>query len=141
MRKSPLVEDLDGHFVLQELEAAHPSTKRSSSTGLDVITYSALFHLGIDARERLLIYFNETWTSGNVPPIWKIARIVPLLKPRKSRNALSSYRPIVLPSCIAKVMEEIILARIVWFLEYNDLYADMMLGFRRGRCAINNILD
>lgn len=52
-----------------------------------------------------------------------------------------SYRPIALTSCIRKVIENLILAHIEWFLEYNNLYPEMISSFLNGRCAADNILD
>lgn len=40
--------------------------------------------------------------------------------------ALASFRPIVLSSCLGKIMDRVMHARIEWFVEQNDLYTEMV---------------
>ena len=76
-----------------------------------------------------------------VPQDWKVSRLVPLLKPGTSPLEITSYRPIALASCVGKVMERMILARLEWYLEYYEIYPNAMAGFRRHRCSIDNVID
>ena len=56
---------------------------------------------------------NEVAVNKNdIPAIWKLAKIVPVLKPGKSPNEGTSYRPLSLLSPIAKVLEKLILPEI-----------------------------
>ncbi|KAK8769894.1 hypothetical protein V5799_013642 [Amblyomma americanum] len=128
-------------FTMPELEAALSSCRRPSAPGPDGISYASLSHLGMEGRTVLLSYYNDTWASGIVPEHWKISRLVALLKPGKPPYELTSYRPVALASCVGKVMERMVLARLEWFLEQNALYPDMMTGFRRGRSSIDSVID
>ena len=50
--------------------------------------------------------------NNDIPTIWKLAEIVPVLGPGGPPNEGTSYRPISLLSPIAKVLEKIILPEI-----------------------------
>jgi hypothetical protein len=54
--------------------------------------------------------------TNNIPHTWKIAKIIPILKPNKDINKASSYRPIALLSPIAKTLEKIILKHITQYI-------------------------
>ena len=49
---------------------------------------------------------------------------------RKSKTEATSYRPISLTSCVVKLLERIINARLKWFLESKQLLAPQQAGFR-----------
>lgn len=132
---------LDLPFSMEELNVALASCNRSSSPGPDGISYRLLCNLGDRARSALLEVFNESWRDGTVPREWKTSRLVALLKPGKSPLELTSYRPIALASCVGKLMERMILARLEWFLERHRIYPDAMAGFRRLRSSIDNVID
>lgn len=137
----PKDDRLDLPFTMPELEAALAASRRSSAPGPDGISYTALCHLGMEGRKVLLSYYNATWSSSTVPKQWKTSRLVALLKPGKSPYEMSSYRPVALASCVGKVMERMVLTRLEWFMEKNELYPEMMTGFRRGRSAIDGVID
>jgi len=63
----------------------------------------------------------------------KKAIIVPILKPSKPANLISSYRPIALTSVLIKIQERMILARLNWYLENQKLLTEEQAGFRRNR--------
>ena len=71
-------------------------------------------------KDMLLKIINKTWDSGSLPQIWKTANIVPILKNGKTKNKVSSYRPISLTSCISKVAERMINARLYHWLEKKE---------------------
>ena len=134
-------EGMDDLFTVGELDAALHSVKPHTSPGPDGVQYGFLKHMGENARDVLLRFYNSSWTKGMVPGTWKMARIVPLLKPGKSPLQLTSYRPVALASCVGKIMEKMIYRRLDWYLDKRDLYADTMQGFRRGRSSIDGVID
>uniref|UniRef100_L7M0K7 Putative tick transposon n=1 Tax=Rhipicephalus pulchellus TaxID=72859 RepID=L7M0K7_RHIPC len=143
LRCAPPIADarLDHPFTLQELRAAMSISQRSSAPGPDGITYAALRHLGPRATERLLSLYNLSWASATVPAHWKTSKIVALLKPGKSPRDMLSYRPVALASCVGKLMEQMVLLRLEWFLEKQRVYPDVMTGFRNGRSSIDSVID
>lgn len=139
----PLARDasLDLPFTLNELSYALQDIRKHTAPGPDGVTYSALSRLNESARLRLLEFYNTSFLTGTLPAEWKQAKIVPVLKPGRSPLDLGSFRPIALTSCICKVMERMILARMSWFLEHKSLYPKEMAGFRAGRSAVDNVIE
>lgn len=126
-------------FSLEELKDALSSTK-PTSPGEDRILYEMLKHLPEDAKEFLLKIINKIWDTGILPMSWKIAIIVPVVKPRKDPTDPSSYRPIALTSCVCKLMEKMINTRLVWYLESKNLLSSFQFGFRKNRSTVDPLL-
>lgn len=85
--------EMDTSFSLAEFEdALRP--KQDTAGGHDQIRYSMLKNLSTKAKLMVLELINKSWEDGEVPSEWKIANIIPILKPQKPKNSPSSYRPI-----------------------------------------------
>jgi potassium voltage-gated channel Eag-related subfamily H protein 8 len=85
----------------------------------------------------LLSLFNRIWSEGVFPTMWRIALVIPILKPGKDASDPSSYRPIALTSCICKLLERIVNARLVWHLEKENIINESQYGFRRCRSTVD----
>jgi ribonuclease HI len=70
-----------------------------------------------------------------------MATVIPILKPGKDPTNPLSYRPIALTNCLCKLLEKMINARLMFYLETNNCLSKLQSGFRRGRCTIDNIID
>ena len=99
-----------------------------------------LIQLSEYGKDMLLKIINKTWDSGSLPQIWKTANIVPILKNGKTKNKVSSYRPISLTSCISKVAERMINARLYHWLEKNGKLHPNQAGFRKDRQTIDQLI-
>ena len=64
-----------------------------------------------------------------IPDVWKVARIIPILKPNKPATKEESYRPISLLSSVVKIQEALLLRT---FKEHFPL-AEHQHGFRKVR--------
>ena len=53
----------------------------------------------------------------------------------KSKTEATSYRPISLTSCVVKLLERIINARMKWYLESEQLLTLQQAGFREHPCT------
>jgi len=62
---------------------------------------------------------NRILLSSSFPSTWKMAVIIPLLKPLKDPTLPLCYRTISLLSTLSKILEKIMNSRLVWFLEAN----------------------
>ena len=69
-------------------------TKPTSCTGPDGISYRHLKHLGPVAIKALTDIFNHSILHNTIPNIWKIGKIITILKQNKSPIEPASYRPI-----------------------------------------------
>ena len=122
-----------------EMNNALTSLKMKQAPGPDDVTNDMLVQLGQGARKKLLQIFNPSWKHGNVPQVWRRAILVPIHKIGKPKNQPSSYRPISLTSCICKLLERIINARLMWFLEKNNILNDGQAGFRSRRSTEDQV--
>ena len=131
--------DLCSDFSSQELSSALLSLS-STASGPDGITYPLLTHLPQAGRDYLLHIFNLSWTTSTFPAAWKQSTVIPILKAGKPSSSPSSYRPISLTSCISKLFEKMVLARLSYFLEANNILTPVQAGFRPGRSTVDQVL-
>ena len=132
-------EDYNMLFNITELiESLNKS--HDTATGPDEIHYQFLKHLSRPSLAVLLQIFNKIWQTGNFPPSWQEATVVPIPKPGKDPTNPTNYRPIALTSCLCKTMERMINTRLVWFLETKSFINKCQAGFRRGRTTNDQLL-
>jgi hypothetical protein len=67
---------------------------------------------------------------------WKVAQIILILKPGKPPNELASYRPISLLPNVSKVIEKILLKRLLPVVETYRLIPNHQFGFRQRHSTI-----
>ena len=96
-------------FTTSDTSEAIKSLKNSKAEGPDKISNLHLKHLGPVATQKLTDILIHSWTHNIIPPFWKHAIIIPILKPNKDPKHPSSYRPISLLSTVSKLFEKLIL--------------------------------
>ena len=122
-----LLDDTCVPFTHDELLCA---VKRGQSTapGQDGLTYNVLNALlTMENNNPLLDLFNMSFDEGRLPPPWKAALIVPIPK------GDGTYRPISLTSCVCKMMERVVLNRLLY--KISDQLSPNMHGFMKGRSS------
>ena len=129
--KTQLLLALTECLTLRVLEEVLKKTKQKKAPGPDGITNEMLKCLGSGAKSTLLRIYNQSWSTGTVPTIWKEAVIRPIPKKGKDKRDPSSYRPISLLSCVGKLLERIINNRLIWHLESNSVLASTQTGYRQ----------
>ena len=137
--KSNNNEEYNNPFNLDELKDAI-SKSHDTATGPDEIHYQMLKHLPLKSLQTLLDIFNNMWETGKFPESWELATIIPIPKPGKDHTEPTNYRPIALTSCLCKTLERMINARLVWYLEINNLISPVQSGFRSERSTNNNLV-
>ena len=132
---------LNSVFTYEEFFEALMSFKsNTTAVGLDAISYQMLTHLP-DTWKRLLHTFcQRTWQNGTIPSIWRKSVVVPILKEGKDRSSVDSYRPIALTSNVGKLMERIVLKRLLYHCEKNNVIPTNQAGFRKGRCTLDHLV-
>ncbi|KAK7899409.1 hypothetical protein WMY93_020262 [Mugilogobius chulae] len=143
----PLLEDVNGMedhpinlpFSSDELHRALTMTG-NTSPGKDEVSYAMLRNLGEVGILYLLELYNRVWREGKLPRAWKEAVIVPIRKPGKDPTVPSNYRPIALTSNVCKVMERMVVERLSYYLEKNELLSVHQSGFRKGRGTMDPII-
>jgi hypothetical protein len=113
----------------EEVQEAIWGLKVSKAPGPNGIPNRALKHLPQRAVSRLVLIFNAILLTHHLPTAWKHARLICILKPGKD-PALPSYRPISLLDTIGKLLEMILLARILYEVNVRGLLRDEQFGSR-----------
>ena len=119
-------------FTLDEFHNALHNTN-STAPGEDKITYQLIKHLPDNAIDYLLHLYNRIWQSNSFPKRWLLAVVLPFEKQGKDSLVVENYRPISLTSCVCKLMEKMVNARLVFTLEKCEAISEKQYGFRQGR--------
>ncbi|GBN65099.1 RNA-directed DNA polymerase from mobile element jockey [Araneus ventricosus] len=101
---------------------------RNKSSGIDQVT-KKMSCLSDEKIYKILDLLNNLWTNMLVPESWRIAKIIPILKPGENAAEVTSYRPIALTSVLGKIFEWIILARLLRFYLENKIFSPFHAGF------------
>ena len=83
----------DDNFTLSELNKAMKKLKTRKSPGPDKIHNEMLTHLGHNAKKIILDFINNTWQKGEVPRLWKLVIVKPLLKKGKPAEKFQATAP------------------------------------------------
>lgn len=132
-----IINHLSVKISLNELKGII-STVKDSAPGIDNITYSMISHFPEDALKFLVLLFNKILSGHDIPNCWKKTGIYPILKPGRDPRDYRNYRPIALTSCIRKVFEKILLARLEWWCEHHLMFDRHQFGFRRSKSTMDN---
>ena len=132
---------VESSFCTKEDVEVHLKTlKNFKATGLDNIFNIYLKKLPIKAIEFLTICFNKCSNLCYFPKVWKTAKVIPILKPKKDPKLASSYRPISLLPCLGKLFEKIIHEKIKEHVTENNIYINKQFGFRNGHSTSHQLL-
>jgi len=101
--------NLNKPFSITELDLALRYCNKKSACGPDGIPFIFLVKLDPFGRDILLTLINKSWKDGTLPKAWKCSFVKPILKHKKNKNDINSYRPISLISNISKTAEKNVL--------------------------------
>ena len=127
-------------FTTSQTAAAIKKAKNSKALGPDGLSPIMLKNLGPHGIKFMTIMFNKCISTSIIPSIWKVARIIPLLKPGKPIDQGTSYRPVSLLSPAAKILEALLLPSVTAAISL----ADHQHGFRKKRStttALHSIIN
>ena len=83
--------------------------------------------------------FNESLLTGIVPDYFKLACVIPIFK-KGSQINLNNYRPISLLSLFNRILEKLLLKRLLNFITKHNLLYDKQMGFRSNHSTLMAIL-
>lgn len=115
------------------------STVRSVLPGPDNIINSMLCHLPEPALLSPLNIFNHVWNNHHFPDQWRDKISILILKPGKTGSSCSEFRPISLTSSVGNIFEKIVNARLVSYLEVNEILCNGQCGFPQGRSTLDRL--
>ena len=131
---------INDKFTRTELNNVLSQVNLKSAPGSDEIPFIFFKHSPNITIDYLLDIINNSWQNNLIPIEWKSAIITPILKPNKNRNDINSYRPISLTNTTSKIIEKMIVYRLNWYLEKNNLLSATQAGFRKGFCTKDPII-
>jgi len=82
---------------------------------------------------------NLSFSTGMLPSQFKIAKVVPIFKSGDPRLP-DNYRPIALLSNFSKVIEKVMHARLMAYLEEHSIITEAQFGFRPNHSTIHPLL-
>lgn len=103
--------------------------KNSRSEGMDHLSNYLLKQIASNIVIPLQYIFNLSFNTGHFPISLKTSKVIPLFK-SGDKKLVTNYRPISLVSCLSKIMEKLILSRLIKFLENNHVLVPNQYGFR-----------
>ena len=116
-------------FTIAELQDSLKATKESSP-GQDQISY--LIRSLHDTMMKLLLdAFNRFYIEQQFPTIWKTTIVMPIAKPSNDPSNSKNYTPMALSSCMCKLLEKMVNARLMWYLERGGYINGKQAGFRK----------
>ena len=77
--------------------------------------------------------------KGLFPKAWSHAIVIPIIKPGKDPRLPTNYRPISLTSCICKLIEKMVNARLMWYIETNCILTPTQSGARKNRSTLDSL--
>lgn len=83
----------------------------------------------------LVDVFNEVIYTGQFPDCLKIARVIPVYKSGDPKD-MNNYRPISTLSIMDKILEKLIVSRIVEYTTHHRLIYSHQYGFRQGSSTL-----
>ncbi|XP_052750997.1 uncharacterized protein LOC128200723 [Galleria mellonella] len=102
------------------------------SSGPDGIPAVVLKQCAPELCPVLTRLFTISYSTGQFPSTWKTTLVHPVPK-KGDKSDPSNYRPIAIASLLSKVMERIVNAQLLKYLEDHDLLSDRQYGFRHSR--------
>jgi retron-type reverse transcriptase len=114
----------------EEVRGIIGSLKVKKAPGPDKIPNTALKLLPVKVVVALTAIINASLRLCHFPSRWKNANVIFIPKPGKDLLFPQNYRPISLLSNVGKVLEKVILARLIRVTNENHVLPDEQFGFR-----------
>jgi len=112
--ETPVTTEDDKPFTTTEIRDAIYAMKRNEAPGENGITYDNLQRANDLLRKSTTTMYNGCLRTAFFPKIWKRAKLIPILKPGKETcEDMTKYRPINLLNTAAKVLEKVLISRIM----------------------------
>ena len=91
------------------------------------------------ALYKLPYLINACFKLKYIPHLWKIAEVILILKHGKEPTEVTSYRPISLLPILSKIIEKLLLKRLIEMIKYRKLIPAHQFGFRNKHATIDQV--
>lgn len=126
-------------FQKEEIHRTIQKLPANKAPGFDLITAKVLQELPPNGFKFLQFLFNAVLRVAYFPIQWKFATIIMFVKPGKPAHEVMSYRPISLLPVLGKVLERLLLPRILNFCALSKIIPDHQFGFRQNHSTIQQL--
>ena len=106
--------------------------RRKKAHGIDELPPNVLKDVANEISKQMAFIINKSLSSGIVPDLWKISKVIPLYK-SDSKADFSNYSPISVLPCLSKVLEQVVHRQLSNYLEKHNLLKSSQFGFRPRR--------
>ena len=124
---------------IKEVIATALAIKSKSSTGFDGISNFLTKNIIHSIAEPLTHIYNLSFSTGTIPDLYKIAKIIPIYK-SGDKFDVANYRPISLLPAFSKILEKLMSKRLLNFIIQHDLIHPGQYGFIKGRSTEHAML-
>jgi Reverse transcriptase (RNA-dependent DNA polymerase) len=127
-------------ILIDEVKSSIKQLKVKKAPGHDEISNRVLQNLPACGIEFLTEIYNACLKTFYFPVCWKIGKVVAIPKPGKDHSLPGSYRPITFLPTIGKMLEKMILNRMLAFETENQVLLNQQFGFRAKHSTTQQIL-
>lgn len=127
------------HFTPNEVKQTIQKYTLKKSPGFDLITAEVARCLPKKVIVLITYIFNAILRLSYFPILWKFSKIILFPKSDKPLDTPSSYRPISLLPFLSKILERIILKRLLSHIISNNIFPNTQFGFRNAHSTINQV--
>lgn len=123
-----------------EVQRVIKNLKNKSSSGLDEFSSKIVKYCAHELVHPLTSIINKSFSDGHFPSKLKISKIYAKHK-KGPKSELQNYRPISLISTFSKIIEKLVLKRLMDYLNHYNLISDSQHGFQKGKSTISAIIS
>ena len=129
---------INGKIQESEIRKAISNLKNNKASAEDKLCNEMFKCGGYYLTKAIQKLFNIVFESGKIPQKWNTGLIVPIFK-SGSKLDTSNYRGIAISSCLGKLFTSVLNARLVSFLNMNNLLTNKQFGFRKDCRTTDNL--
>ncbi|KAL4096787.1 hypothetical protein QTP88_021671 [Uroleucon formosanum] len=126
-------------FIPNDVKYAILKYSLNKSPGYDRITAEVARSLPTRAIVHITHIFNASLRLSYFPLLWKFSTIILFPKPNKPPDIPSSHRPISLLPFFAKILERLILKRIIPIVTQKNILPNTQFGFRASHSTTHQV--
>ncbi|KAL4141492.1 hypothetical protein QTP88_004122 [Uroleucon formosanum] len=127
------------HFSPSEVKFTIQKYSLKKSPGFDLVTAEVARCLPKRAIVLLTIIFNACLRLSYFPMPWKFSVTILVPKPNKPPDISTSFRPISLLPFFSKILERLILKRILPYISSSSILPNTQFGFRTAHSTIHQL--
>lgn len=132
-------EELDGPYILLELESVLKNLKVNKAPGSDSVP-TEFFKYGSPLLKQCTLDAINKWFDSNDLKYENKAIIIPIYK-KGDRTSVQNYRGISLTNSVDKIAAGLLYSRLKKYIEANNVLNESQAGFRSGYSTADNIFS